>query len=56
MELIGIRDVMALLQVSRREADRIVSLPGCPCLPRVKGGKVRILKAAFLEWIEGGCK
>ena len=56
MELIGIKEIMALLQVSRREADRIASLPGCPCLPRVKGGKVRIPKEAFLAWVEGGCK
>lgn len=56
MELIGIKDIMELLQVSRREADRIASLPGCPCLPRVKGGKVRIQKEAFLEWIKGGCQ
>ncbi len=56
MELIGIDEVMELLQVSRKEATRIANLPGCPCLPRVKWGRFRIPKEAFIEWIRGGCK
>ena len=54
MELITLNDVAELLQVSRREATRICNLPGCPCLPRAKGGRFWVPKAAFIEWWEEG--
>lgn len=56
MELITLTEVAELLHVSKTEATRILNLPGCPTLPRVKGGRFRVPKEAFLEWVEGGCK
>ena len=55
MELIGLKEVAQLLQISRREATRILNLPGCPTLPRCKKGRFRVPKEAFLAWMEGGC-
>lgn len=55
MELIGLREVTELLQCSRKEATRILNLPGCPVLPRCKKGRFRVPKEAFLAWIAGGC-
>lgn len=54
MELLKIEDIMQLLGVGRDAATAIVNLPGCPCLPRKKGGTYRIPKDAFLAWIRSG--
>ena len=55
MELIGLREVTELLQCSRKEATRILNLPGCPLLPRSKGEQYRIVKEALVRWLENGC-
>ena len=51
MEIIGTEEVMQLLHVSRKEATRILNLPGCPILPRAKWQHFRVVKEPFLEWI-----
>lgn len=56
VELITLSEVAALLGVSKKEATRILNLPGCPVLPREKNGRFRVPKEAFMRWIEGGCK
>ena len=56
MEIMGLPEIMATLHISRKEATRILNLPGCPVLPRIKGGRFRVPKEAFLEWINSGCK
>lgn len=53
-EIIGLRDVMEYLGVGEKTATRILNMPGCPVLPRKKGEKFRVPKAAFLKWMEGG--
>ena len=54
MELIGIKEVMAILDVGRETATAILNMPSCPCLPRRKGQTFRVPKEAFLEWIRSG--
>ena len=54
MELLHLEDIMQLLGVGRDAATAIVNLPGCPCLPRKKGGTYRIPRDAFLAWIRIG--
>ena len=54
MEIIGTEEVMQLLGVSRKEALRILNLPGCPILPRTKWQHFRVVKDPFLEWISNG--
>ena len=54
MEIISLEDVMRLLNVSRKEATRILNMPGCPKLPRTKGQRFRVIKDPFLEWIGSG--
>lgn len=53
MELIGVKEVMELLGVSKKYATHILNMPGCPVLPREKGQKFRVPKTAFIEWWEG---
>ena len=53
VELIGIEDVMGILKVSRKEATRILNMPGCPKLPRTKGQRFRVVKEPFLAWVAG---
>ncbi|MBR6451395.1 MAG: hypothetical protein IKS87_01700 [Lachnospiraceae bacterium] len=54
MEIIGTEEVMQLLNVSRKEATRILNLPGCPILPRTKWQHFRVVKEPFLAWIANG--
>lgn len=54
MELIGLKDVMELLGVGEKTATHILNMEGCPVLPRKKGQKFRVPKAAFVKWWEGG--
>ncbi len=56
MEIISLEDVMQLLNVSRKEATRILNMPGCPKLPRTKGQRFRVIKGPFLDWIASGLK
>lgn len=56
MEIIELYDVMQLLNLSRKEATRILNMPGCPKLPRTKRQRFRVIKDPFLEWVAGGCK
>jgi len=55
MELIGLKEVTELLQISRKEATRILNLPGCPTLPRCRKGQFRVPKEALIRWLENGC-
>ena len=50
MELIGVKEVMDLLHVSRPMAIHILSQPDCPTLPRKKKQMYRVRKDAFLQW------
>ena len=50
MELIGIKEVMALLKCSREMATHLLSQEDCPTLPRKKGQQYRVRKDAFLSW------
>ena len=50
MELIGVKEVMALLNVSRPMAVHLLSQPDCPTLPRKGKQKYRVRKDAFLSW------
>jgi len=54
MEIIGIKDVMEMLDISRPAATKILNLPGCPVLPRSKNEIFRIPKEPFLEWLASG--
>ncbi len=54
MEIIGVKDVMEMLGVGKKVATHILNMPGCPVLPREKGEKFRVPKAAFIAWWEGG--
>lgn len=56
MRIIGLKEVMNKLQISYKEATRIVNLDGCPVLPRSKGQTFRIPEEAFDAWVKGGCK
>lgn len=52
MELIGIKEIMALLHCSRPWATHLLSQPDCPTLPRRKGQQYRVRKGAFIAWFE----
>lgn len=54
MDIIGIKEVMDMLGISRQAATRILNLPGCPVLPRSKNQIFRVLKQPFLEWLASG--
>ena len=50
MELIGVKEIMELLGISRAFATHILHLPGCPVLPRHKGQTFRVPKDEFVRW------
>lgn len=52
LELIGLKEVMEMLHVSRKEATHILNMPGCPILPRHKGQRFRVRKEAFINWFK----
>ena len=56
MEIIGLKEAMEILGYGKKRTMRILNMPGCPVLPRKKNEKFLVPKAAFLEWIKGGCK
>lgn len=56
MRIIGLKEVAKKLQISYKEATRIVNMEGCPVLPRSKWQTFRIPEEAFDEWVKGGCK
>lgn len=51
MQLIGIRDVMAMLGVGRPTATWLLQQEDCPTLPRVKGAPYLVEKEAFTRWL-----
>lgn len=53
-EIMSLKDVMKELGVCKKVATHILNMPGCPVLPRAKGEKFRVPKAAFIAWWEGG--
>ena len=55
MGVLGVKDVAKKLNVSYKEATRIVNLPGCPVLPRSKWQTFRIPEEAFDAWWKAGC-
>lgn len=55
MRIIGLKEVAEKLQISYKEATRIVNLDGCPVLPRSKGQTFRIPEEAFDAWVKAGC-
>lgn len=55
MRIIGLKDVAEKLQISYKEATRIVNMEGCPKLPRSKWQTFRIPEEAFDEWVKAGC-
>lgn len=52
IKLIGVEEVMALLGVGRRKATEILSMKGCPILPRKKGEPYLVREEAFVEWFK----
>lgn len=52
MEVMGIKDIMEELGVSREYARWLVTLEGCPVLPRMKGQTIRVLRKPFYKWLE----
>lgn len=55
MELLGLRDVAALLHISEKAATKLLNRPGCPTLPRVKGESYLVMKDALIKWMMNGC-
>ena len=52
MEVMGIKDIMSELGVSREYARWLVTLKDCPVLPRMKGQTIRVLRTPFYKWLE----
>jgi hypothetical protein len=55
MELLGLRDVAALLHISEKAATKLLNRPGCPILPRTKGESYLIMRDALIRWLTDGC-
>lgn len=51
MELLTLEDIMQMLGISRRMATRILTMKGCPVLPRTKGGKYLVPRDSFIRWL-----
>lgn len=51
MELLTISDVMKELGIGRKQATKILNLPGCPKIPRVKGQQFLVPRQAFYTWL-----
>ena len=56
MQLMSLRDVADWLQISEKRATKILQMPGCPTLPRVKGESYLVVKEALAQWLENGCQ
>lgn len=52
MEIMTVKDVMALLGIGRDKALQILQNKSCPTLPRQKGQEYLILKEEFLEYLK----
>lgn len=55
MRIIGLKEVMDKLQISYKEATRLVNMESCPKLPRGKWQTFRIPEEAFDAWVKAGC-
>ena len=51
MQLMSLRDVADWLQISEKRATKILQMPGCPTLPRVKGESYLVVKEALAQWL-----
>lgn len=49
--IIGLKDVMELYGLSRKQATRLLNTKGCPLLPREDGMNYRIVKEEFEQWL-----
>lgn len=52
MELIGVEEIMEMLNIGRPMATRLLQEKSCPTLPRYKGQKYRVIKNEFIAWFE----
>lgn len=55
MELLGLREVAALLHISEKAATKLLNKPGAPIIPRTKGECYLVMKEALIKWMMDGC-
>ena len=51
INIIGLKDVMQLYGLSRKQATRLLNTKGCPVLPRRDGDNYRIIQDEFEQWL-----
>ena len=49
--IIGMTEIMQLYGFTRKEATKLLSIRGCPVLPREKGAPYRLIKDEFEKWL-----
>lgn len=49
--IIGLKDIMELYGLSRKQATRLLNTKGCPVLPRRDGDNYRIVQEEFETWL-----
>ena len=49
--IIGMKEVMDLYGLSRKQATRLLNTKGCPVLPRRDGDNYRIVQEEFEYWL-----
>lgn len=52
IKLLKVEDIQSMLGVSRKKAIEILSIKGCPVLPRKKHEPYLIREEAFVEWFK----
>ena len=51
IELIGIKELIKLYGFGKKEAYKLVTVKGCPVLPREPGAPYRLIKDEFESWL-----
>lgn len=51
IEILSLKELMALYDFSRKEVTRLLRTKGCPVLPRVEGAPYKVVKDEFETWL-----